>query len=169
MQQRDTLAAPLSAEIMGQMIDLAQIERNHRVLIPCCGDSDLVLMAARLALSVTALDYDQKVVVGWLPPNAPRNVQAVRADFLMYHHGFGNSGRPLFDRIVMDTPLEKFELPYIRQALGFVKPGGRLVCLADEQAVAPLCGIWPGGRSHAAPGLIKWRDFVIMAGVVHGG
>lgn len=156
---------PISDEVINQMVDLALIEPQHDILVPCCGDGDLVIRAAQHGRTVTAIDMNQKVVVGWLPPHGLPNVKAVLADFLTFHLAYGGRALPTFDRVIIDTPLERNSAPYITQGLRFLKPGGRMVCLAKRQVITGVYVPWHNGVIHRPRGAMANSDFVIVAGL----
>jgi protein-L-isoaspartate O-methyltransferase len=114
---------PTPEGIALQLVSLADIRPGHSVLEPSAGTGALLMAMPNIRPngSVTAVEINRKLADG-LVETADTTVCG---DFLAQN---GNLGK--FDRIVMNPPFENgSDIRHIRHALGFLKPGGRLVAI----------------------------------------
>ncbi len=116
---------PTPAELVGRMVDLAQIERGDRVLEPSAG-TGRILEAARAAGGVTtAVEIHCRLV-----DRLKLRFDDVRqADFLKCN----DLGQ--FDAILMNPPFANAQdIEHIMHAVGMLKDGGRLVAICANGA-----------------------------------
>lgn len=114
-----------------------------RVLEPSAGTGN-ILTASQLwdRLKVTAVEINQNLAEGLRARFGSVDVHCT--DFLTCN---GNLG--MFDRIVMNPPFERgSDITHIKHAIGFLRPGGRLVA---------ICAAGPRQRAELAP-LGEWID-----------
>jgi phospholipid N-methyltransferase len=132
---------PTPPAIAEQMIDAAAIEPGQRILEPSAGTGNLVkaLPNIRPHGTLTAIEINTELA-RHLEASADR---VIAGDFL--------EQRPEdlgpFDRIIMNPPFERgADIRHIRHAIGFLKPGGRLValCAAGPRQEAELKPIAEG-------------------------
>lgn len=113
------------ADIAEQVVDLAQIKGDMRVLEPSAGDGALIAAIARAhsAAIIHAVELDPAMVA------ILRNKYMLRAmigegDFLSVHL------TPTFDRVVMNPPFGRgADMAHVTRALSLLKPGGILVAI----------------------------------------
>jgi predicted RNA methylase len=114
-------------ELAARMAALARVEAGHLVLEPSAGQG-------ALCEAVEAACREAKVIVCDLDPVAVADlrrrwdpivgVSLEPTDFLQV------DPEPIYDRIVMNPPFTKGQdIAHVTHALGFLKPGGRLVAL----------------------------------------
>lgn len=132
---------PTPPELAARMVELAEIEPEHKVLEPSAGTGN-ILKAIGNAPDKTAVEINP-ALVEILARCGVSGVHVHQADFLTCN---GNLGT--FDRIVMNPPFINGEdIKHIRHAITFLKPGGRLVALCangprQREALQPLAASW---------------------------
>jgi hypothetical protein len=133
---------PTPAELAARAVRLAEIEDGHRVLEPSAGTGAL-LRAIPAGAACVAVEIN--------PGLADRLRRAEYAatvhcgDFL----DFDPPAEP-FDRVVMNPPFANgADIKHITHALGFLKPGGRLVA---------ICANGPRQREQLKPLASEWQD-----------
>ena len=114
---------PTPPEIAARAVELAGIEPGHRVLEPSAGTGRLV-DAIGSQVEVVAVERNLDLCVMLRKKTLPWvNVRC--DDFLASNSDLGQ-----FDRIVMNPPFENgADIKHIKHALGFLRPGGRLVAI----------------------------------------
>lgn len=126
-----------------RMAHLAQIGRGTRILEPSAGTGNLID-----AIRNTARGYSLTAVeINCTMADRLRSILEVddthQGDFLQQN---GNLGK--FDRIVMNPPFQNgADIKHIQHALGFLKPGGRLVAICangprQQEQLKPLADTW---------------------------
>ena len=137
---------PTPPDLAKRVVELAGIEDGDRVLEPSAGTGNL-LRAITADCESVAVELNatlaQRLCAGDEP--WPHLVTTwVGKDFLTCN---GNLG--MFDRIVMNPPFERgSDIAHIKHAMGFLRPGGRLVA---------ICAAGPRQRAELAP-LGEWID-----------
>lgn len=115
-------------ELAERVIELAKIERGHKVYEPSAGKGALLraMLPFRPDLLVCANEIDLELKKGLVTE---------------FYHWFGAGGCgctdfltiasiPRFDRICMNPPYARqADIRHVSHAMGFLKPGGRLVAI----------------------------------------
>lgn len=141
---------PTPPELAKRVVELAGIEANQRVLEPSAGTGNLLNAIIENDPqpspphlgSVVAVEINSELA-GRLGEMFPLS-HIHCANFLECN---GNLG--MFHRIVMNPPFERgSDIAHIKHAMGFLRPGGRLVA---------ICAAGPRQRAELAP-LGEWID-----------
>lgn len=114
---------PTPAGVVERMMELAEVRPGMRVLEPSAGTGNIVkaLPTVRPDGEVVAVEISSSLLY-LLEPYAD---EIVCGDFLQQN---GNLGK--FDRVLMNPPFENgADIKHIKHAVGFLKPGGRLVAV----------------------------------------
>ncbi|MBT1695915.1 methyltransferase [Fulvivirgaceae bacterium PWU4] len=116
---------PTPTELIQQLLELADIQGDDRILEPSAGKGDL-LDAVRESHSYHELHAIE-------PHSILREIltlkgyQLVDSDFLKYNPGEG------YDKIIMNPPFEDGQdVDHVRHAFTLLKPGGRVVFIMSE-------------------------------------
>jgi protein-L-isoaspartate O-methyltransferase len=138
------------AEIADQVVALADINHNHRILEPSAGTGNLVraIMAVDNCARVTAIEI------------SPGLAEQLRGRFGRGNYNCDISCKDFleclpevlgtFDRIVMNPPfVNGSDIKHIEYAMKFLKPGGRLVA---------ICANGPRQQKHLQPIATAWID-----------
>jgi len=113
---------PTPADIAALMVEKLELEPGMSVLEPSAGTGNLIRALPGGIGSVTAVEVNRELC-RLLHPLVPR---VVCADFLSC--SLDTLGR--FDRVIMNPPFANgADIKHIQHAMGFLKPGGRLVAL----------------------------------------
>ena len=134
---------PTPPDLAERAVELAEIEPSHRVLEPSAGTGRLVdALGAVPGAKVVAVEISPTIADNLrLRSNTKHEVRC--ADFLECNGDLGK-----FDRIVMNPPFERgADIKHIKHALGFLKPGGRLVAICangprQQEQLKPLASHW---------------------------
>ena len=123
--------------IAGRMIEAAGLEPGMTMLEPSAGTGAIARPAAELGAAVTCIELDYNL---WQRLSADER-NGVRTDGLyrsVQHGDFleaSPSDAPLYDRVLMNPPFRgQADIRHVTHALGFVKPGGRLVAIMSAGA-----------------------------------
>jgi len=114
---------PTPKAVISRMLELAEIERGHRVLEPSAGKGDILdmLREHHPDNSVTAVELNGTL----LDVLEAKGHQVERSDFLEH------SGQ--YDRIVMNPPFELGrDIEHVSHAHSMLADGGRLVAIMSE-------------------------------------
>ena len=133
---------PTPSALAARMVELASIAPGQTVLEPSAGTGALLqaLAAAAPQSRVTAIEINHDLVAHL----QRQQYQARQGDFLQY--SANELGQ--FDRIVMNPPFGRAaDIRHIRHAIGFLRPGGRLVALCangprQAKQLQPLADSW---------------------------
>ena len=138
------------ADVAERIVALAKIETGQRVLEPSAGTGALLdplfntegtawLLGDAGAL--VAVERNTELAAALRRQYVVADVRT--ADFLQCNGDLGT-----FDRVVMNPPFENgADIKHIRHALGFLKPGGRLVAICangprQQDQLKPLAAEW---------------------------
>lgn len=114
---------PTPPEIAEKMVELAEIEPNHRILEPSAGTGN-ILKAIGNGPDKVAIEINHELV-GILMHCGVSGLKIIEDDFLQQNGELGS-----FDRIIMNPPFKNgVDIKHIRHAQTFLNPGGRLVAL----------------------------------------
>jgi predicted RNA methylase len=128
---------PTPFPIVHQMLEVAAIEKAHRVLEPSAGDGAIARHLNDISNHVTCIERDSKLAEicrgirqeafrkrGINSPNEPL---CNKCDFMQVRP------EPMFDRIIMNPPFSRRQdVQHILHAYNFLAPGGRLVSIAGS-------------------------------------
>ncbi|PYQ57641.1 MAG: SAM-dependent methyltransferase [Acidobacteria bacterium] len=138
------------------MVELAEIEPEHRALEPSAGTGNL-LKAIGPSPDKVAVEINPGLVE-LLARAGFSGLHIHQGDFLECNGEIG-----AFDRIVMNPPFSKgVDIKHIRHALDHLRPGGVLVALCangsrQRNALQPLADLWedlpPGSFKEAGTGV----------------
>lgn len=139
---------PTPPDLATRMVELAEVPWGGNVLEPSAGTGrliDALRETYRGGYTITAVEIDPRLCEA-LETN-PETHFVRQGDFLTLKAELG-----LFDRIIMNPPFANgADIEHIRHALGFLKPGGRLVALCangprQNEQLKPLVedrgGLW---------------------------
>ena len=111
---------PTPSDVAVQLVHLAGIASDHRVLEPSAGNGSIV-KAMPFGLVVDACEIQDELREGIAPL-----CNVVGTDFLAYEPG------PVYDRIVANPPFTKGQsVKHANHMLDCLKPGGRIVTILD--------------------------------------
>lgn len=125
------------AVIVGQVIELAEIEPGQAILEPSAGLGRLIQPIADCRITAVEIDL---AICNHLRKSFPA-VEVIHGDFLEW------SGRK-FDRIVMNPPFKMGrDVKHIRHAISMLANGGRLVSVCmngpkQRAAIQPIADQW---------------------------
>lgn len=129
---------PTPKGLAGKMVELAEIQPGERVLEPSAGTGN-ILLELPPQIERVAVEINQELA-GRLQQFAD---WVVCADFLECNGDLGK-----FNRILMNPPFEKsVDIKHIEHAMGFLKPGGRLVA---------ICANGPRQNDQLKPQASQW-------------
>lgn len=117
---------PTPADLVDQVVELAEIEPGMKVLEPSAGHG-----AIATALAQAAGGHEQVTVVELLPGNARKLREAgfagvVEQDFLSLEPN------PVYERIVMNPPFNGgIDVDHVMHAARFLRPDGKLVAITS--------------------------------------
>ena len=115
---------PTPPDIAERMVELAEIEPDHRVLEPSAGTGN-ILRAIGNGPDKVAVEINHNLFMQLAYHFPISGILVIEGDFLQQD---GNLGT--FDRIVMNPPFTNGEdIKHIQHARTMLKPGGRLVAL----------------------------------------
>lgn len=133
---------PTPPALATRMVELADIEPEHRVLEPSAGTGNILkAIYERAGAGVVGVEIN---------PSLGGRLEAVNSaivigDFLACT---AETLWGAFDRIVMNPPFENgSDIKHIQHALGMLKPGGRLVAICangprQQAALQPIADSW---------------------------
>lgn len=135
---------PTPTPLVRRMVDLADIELGQRVLEPSAGTGNIVgdILGRGLTREVVAVEISQELT-RLLAAQLPFYNDTRCTDFLSCNGDLGT-----FDRIVMNPPFSNGDdIKHIKHALGFLRPGGRLVAICangprQNEQLQPLASTW---------------------------
>jgi type I restriction-modification system DNA methylase subunit len=114
---------PTPVAIIERMLELAEIQSEHRVLEPSCGKGDILDAIRNFHPDVALHAIEQNLTLGDILSAKGHDVEF--GDFLE-HQGE-------YDRILMNPPFEDgADMAHIRHAYSLLRPGGRLVSVVSE-------------------------------------
>lgn len=131
---------PTPRKIVDQMIRLADIRDGMTVLEPSAGKGDIIDGVRRAMIDGRA-GRCAFVAVELVPDLAKRLIEfdCIGADRVHCCDFLELTLEPDFDRVLMNPPFERgIDEAHVRHALGFLKPGGRLVAIACSTTGAKL-------------------------------
>ncbi|MEV0149761.1 MULTISPECIES: DUF3560 domain-containing protein [unclassified Nonomuraea] len=123
---REAFVSP--PKVVARLMELADIQSGHTVLEPSAGTGNIAAAAVELGAIVDCVEIDNGLV----------EVLASRVPGanLLYRHDFletDTSQLGTYDRVVANPPFsEGRDIAHVTHALGFVKPGGRLVSVMGQ-------------------------------------
>lgn len=114
---------PTPAPVVEQLLDLARIEPDMRVLEPSAGRGAIALAAAHAGGLVDCVEIQEQHAAA-LTAEHHLSVTVLVADFL------ATSPQPVYDRVVMNPPFARqADIAHVEHAYGALKPGGLLVAV----------------------------------------
>ena len=134
---------PTPPALARRMVELAEIEADHRVLEPSAGTGNL-LRAIGDQSDKVAVELNHSLARG-LCNLGVSGLHVRNADFLDLKQ---TADLGQFDRVVMNPPFANAQdVAHIKRALAMLKPGGRLVALCangprQQEALRPLADAW---------------------------
>lgn len=145
---------PTSEDQAAHMVELLDPQPGDDILEPEAGTGALIKALANSMCRITAVEINQALADqlrarSEMPKDGgefdPAPLKVVCADFLECN---GNLGK--FHRIIMNPPFGgAADIEHIKHAIGFLKPGGRLVA---------LCANGPRQREQLQPLADYWQD-----------
>lgn len=112
---------PTPRPVVDRIIELAEIDFDHTVLEPECGQGAIVWELVKITPDVKCYEIDPRNVAEMLKHIV---VPVTVADFLTVEP------TPIFDRVVMNPPFQRQQdILHVNHAMRFLKPGGRLVSI----------------------------------------
>jgi len=113
---------PTPDAVVADMIALAGLEPGMEVLEPSAGEGAITRAVAEAGCAVDCVEVNAKHAGVIYQAGCARSV--TMADFLAL------PARPAYDRVLMNPPFAgKADIAHVAHALGFLKPGGRLVAV----------------------------------------
>ena len=116
---------PTPPNLIQNLLELADIQQNERVLEPSAGKGDI--------LDAIKKSYSYKELHAIEPHSTLREIltlkghQLVGSDLLQYNSG------DRYDKIIMNPPFEDGQdVDHVRRAFTLLKPGGRVVAIMSE-------------------------------------
>jgi phospholipid N-methyltransferase len=139
---------PTPAELAARMVEMADIQPEHKVLEPSAGEGAIVREIPR-DCRLTAVEINWALCKA-LERSFPEEQGPIHhADFLELGTLVGDPIQyGTFDRVIMNPPFENgADIKHIAHALKFLKPGGRLVAICangprQQAALAPVARSW---------------------------
>ncbi len=114
---------PTPPELIGRMLELAQIEPGMKVLEPSAGKGDIAEALEAEGASVVCCERNYNLI----EILCAKGLVANRGDFME------QQAIPNYDRVVMNPPFEHGQdADHVRHAFTFLKPGGRLVAIVSN-------------------------------------
>ena len=135
---QDTTAEPLYVDartecfttppaVVQRMIGLADLEPGMTVLEPSAGTGAIAGPVHALGCNVDCVELSADLA-RVLDKGCYR--QVIRADFLEYGPRDNPAGAEYYDRVMMNPPFKgQADVRHVTHALGFLRPGGRLVAI----------------------------------------
>lgn len=115
---------PTPTSLAQEVVDLAEIESEHSVLEPSCGNGSLLKFVTSITDDVTAIELS-KLRAGVVKDRFA--LECIEADFLQWKNPKG------FDRIVMNPPFTGNQaLAHVQRAVTMLNPKGRLVAVVPS-------------------------------------
>jgi hypothetical protein len=114
---------PTPRPVIERMLELAELETEHRILEPSCGKGDIVeaIQEKVPGAYLHAVELNRTLA----DVLAAKGLTVDFADFLEHHRQY--------DRIVMNPPFEDAkEIDHVKHAYVCLMPGGRLVSVMSE-------------------------------------
>lgn len=115
---------PTPKAIVQQMILLADIRQNHKVLEPSAGKGDVaqkILATASVQLDVVEIQSNLRNILQL------KGFNIIGCDFLTEVNG------EHYNRIIMNPPFERYqEIQHVQHAFSCLVPGGRLVTIVSN-------------------------------------
>ncbi|MEU1880900.1 DUF3560 domain-containing protein [Streptosporangium sp. NPDC020072] len=122
---RDREAFVSPPAVVDKLMELAGIESGMSVLEPSAGTGNIALAAVELGAVVDCVELDNGLA-NVLVERVPGVNSVHRTDFL----DLERMEQAAYDRVVMNPPFSGGkDLAHVTHALGFLKPGGRLVAV----------------------------------------
>lgn len=133
---------PTPPELAARMVEEADIQPGQQVLEPSAGTGNIIEACRRASLSaaVVAVELNTRLAQSL---RGRHDIPVVCGDFLEQN---GNLGK--FDRVLMNPPFANgADIQHIKHAIGFLKPGGRLVAICangprQNEALRPIADTW---------------------------
>ena len=111
---------PTPPEVVGRLINLANLESGMSLLEPSAGNGSIALVCAERGAVVDCCELMEGNAAILTQSSRFRSVH--RGDFLL------KRPMPIYDRIVMNPPFKKqADIKHVVHAMGFLKPDGLLV------------------------------------------
>jgi protein-L-isoaspartate O-methyltransferase len=117
---------PSPAAVVERLMELADICPGMDALEPSASQGAIAVALCAAGGNVHAFEILDSNIEKLVPAlrKAPGSNRVVQADFLK------EEPSPIFDRIVMNPPFAKqADIKHVTHAIGFLKPGGRLVAV----------------------------------------
>lgn len=120
---------PTPPLVAGKLLDLAGVELGMSALEPSAGVGAIAVRLAAAGCVVDCVEVDPARTAALRESGVVRRM--LLADFLAVQ--LDDFQGELYDRVVMNPPFAKqADIAHVRHALGFVKPGGRLVSVMSS-------------------------------------
>lgn len=114
---------PTPWPVIERMMELASIERGHRVLEPSCGKGDILDALKEQFPDIELIAIERNYTLSDVLSAKGHDVMF--EDFCV-HHGS-------YDRVVMNPPFENGQdITHVEHAYSLLRPGGRLVSVVSE-------------------------------------
>jgi predicted RNA methylase len=113
--------------VVNQLVNLADVERDHLVLEPSAGRGSIAADVAGMGATVDCIEIDPEYAEVIRSAGYARTL--IVADFLTVQPV------PQYDRVIMNPPFTRgADVRHVMHALKFVRPGGRLVAVMPASA-----------------------------------
>lgn len=113
---------PTPRPVIDRMLELAQIQPEHRVLEPSCGKGDI--------LDAVKAEYPDIVMHAVEQNRTLADVLAAKGHEVEFGNFFEHGGE--YDRVVMNPPFCSEETAHVQHAFSLLAPGGRVVSVMSE-------------------------------------
>lgn len=113
---------PTPRPVIDRMLELAQIQPEHRVLEPSCGKGDI--------LDAVKAEYPDIVMHAVEQNRTLADVLAAKGHEVEFGNFFDHGGE--YDRVVMNPPFCSEETAHVQHAFSLLAPGGRVVSVMSE-------------------------------------
>lgn len=148
-RKKDTQFFPTPADVVEELLEAGRVARSHVILEPSAGTGAIAAMAAGRAAAVDCVEMDTDYAAAIQSAGYARRLTV--GDFLAL------PAVAEYDRVLMNPPFTRgADAAHVLHALGFVKPGGRLVAVlpdgiqhrrdkrsrAVQEAVTQAHGFW---------------------------
>jgi type I restriction-modification system DNA methylase subunit len=147
-------------EVVNTIITFADLKSGMKVLEPSCGIG-AILEGIRQWNKIVRPDFED-VVHYFANELDPKRFEAVRSSFfpaggITNEDFLAQKHTPIYDRVLMNPSFQKrSDVAHVRHALGFVKPGGRLVSVMSA-----------GIKFRTDKNTTDLREFILENGAIH--
>jgi predicted RNA methylase len=116
---------PTPGAVVQRLIELADLKPGMTVLEPSAGRGAIAGPIAALGCHVDCIELQRDNALAISDANIGRDLAV--GDFLTWAQG------PVYDRVVMNPPFARqADIAHVTHALGFLRPGGRLVSVMSN-------------------------------------